>query len=30
VAATKLEVSGYVFRYRELETALRHLLGRPL
>jgi uncharacterized protein len=30
VSAEKLEASGYVFRHLELETALRHLLGRPL
>ncbi|HEX9900176.1 MAG TPA: DUF1731 domain-containing protein [Candidatus Methylomirabilis sp.] len=29
VIPTRLQASGYKFRYPELEGALRHLLGRP-
>lgn len=30
VAPTKLRETGYTFRHPDLETALRHVLGRPL
>jgi NAD dependent epimerase/dehydratase family enzyme len=30
LAAPRLHAAGYSFRHPRLETALRHVLGRPL